>query len=482
MAGLEFDSAATAVILPSVTDDHPTTNTQQLPVTTAASASPKKKLTLITLVFLIYFEVAGGPFGEEQAVQAAGNLFAILGFTIFPFIWSVPEALITAELSTAYPGNGGFVIWAERAFGPFMGSLLGTWKFFSASVVIASFPVLGVDYLQRLFPLFTAGLPRTLTIIFSTLFLSFMNYTGLTIVGWAAVALGIISLAPFIIMSFVAIPQIKPKRWLNLGHKGVKKDWNLFFNTLFWNLNFWDSVSTLAGEVDKPHKTFPRALFISIIFICLSYILPLMAVTGAVDVNQNLWESGFLADASRTIAGQWIKIWIEIGAVLSSIGLFEAQMSSCTYQVLGMANIGFLPRFCAARSKRFKTPWVGILVSCMISLGASFLEFDDIVASANFLYSLGMLLEFAAFVWLRYKRPNLKRPYRVPVNIPCLVIMCLVPSALLVFIMTVANSTVLIVSGAMTAVGIAWYFVTRLCKSMNWCHFATALQFEEEED
>ncbi|KAL8130533.1 hypothetical protein V2J09_019688 [Rumex salicifolius] len=81
----------------------------------------------------------------------------------------------------------------------------------------------------------------------------------------------------------------------------------------------------------------------------MSYLLPLMAVIDAVD-------------------------WIEIGSVLSSIGLFEAQMSSCTYQVLGMANIGFLLRFCAARSNRFKKPW-----SCMISLGASFLEFDDIV-------------------------------------------------------------------------------------------------------
>ena len=77
----------------------------ELPVTTTdSSGSTAKKLTLVPLIFLIYFEVAGGPFGEEPAVQAAGPLLAILGFLIFPFIWSVPEALITAELSTAFPG------------------------------------------------------------------------------------------------------------------------------------------------------------------------------------------------------------------------------------------------------------------------------------------------------------------------------------------------------------------------------------------
>lgn len=83
-------------------------SSDELPVTNADSsvnASTAKKLTLVPLVFLIYFEVAGGPFGEEPAVQAAGPLLAILGFLIFPFIWSVPEALITAELSTAFPGK-----------------------------------------------------------------------------------------------------------------------------------------------------------------------------------------------------------------------------------------------------------------------------------------------------------------------------------------------------------------------------------------
>ncbi|CAL1378472.1 unnamed protein product [Linum trigynum] len=86
---------------------------QQLPISTTTKTIKEKQLTLIPLIFLIYFEVAG----KEPTVQAARPLYAILGFLIFPFIWSIPEALITAELSTAYPGNGGFVIWADRAFG-----------------------------------------------------------------------------------------------------------------------------------------------------------------------------------------------------------------------------------------------------------------------------------------------------------------------------------------------------------------------------
>ena len=414
-------------------------------------------------------------------MKAAGPLLAILGFLIFPFIWSVPEALITAELSTAFPGNGGFVIWADQAFGPFSGSLMGTWKFFSGVVNVAAFPVLCMDYLDKLFPVFSSGLPRKLALICFTLVFSFLNYTGLVIVGYTAVVLGVISLLPFIIMSSIAIPKIRPHRWGSLGQKGVKRNWNLYFNTLFWNLNFWDSVSVLAGEVEKPQKTFPRALFAAVILTCSAYLIPLFAMTGSIDVDQKEWESGFFATAASIVSGKWLQIWIEIGAVLSSIGLFEAQLSSCAYQLVGMADLSYLPRIFASRSKWFDTPWVGIVLSTVITIGASFLDFEDIVASANFLYSLGMLLEFASFLWLRRKMPRLKRPYRVPMRLPGLIVMCLIPPAFLIFIMVIATKIVFLVSGLMTVFGIVWYFLMKYCKKKKWFDFRYEVHDYEEE-
>lgn len=446
----------------------------ELPVTTtAATAKFPKKLTLVPLIFLIYFEVAGGPFGEEPAVKAAGPLYALLGFLVFPFIWSIPEALITAELSTAYPGNGGFVIWADRAFGPFFGSLMGSWKFLSGVINLAAFPALCIDYVEKVIPALDSGRPRKVALLISTLLLSFLNYTGLAIVGYAAVFLGLVSLSPFIIMSLIAIPKIHPHRWLSLGQKGVKKDWTLFCNTLFWNLNFWDSVSTLAGEVDRPQKTFPMALLVAVIFTCVSYLIPLFAVIGAVSVDQSEWESGFHATAAEMIAGKWLKYWVEVGAVLSAIGLYEAQLSSCAYQLLGMSNLGIVPNFFARRSKRFNTPWLGILLSTVITIGVSYLNFTDIISSANFLYSLGMLLEFAAFLWLRKKLPELKRPYRIPMRLPGLVIMCLVPSVFLVLIMVIATKTVYLVSGLMTVGAIGFYFVMNFCKKKKLFKFSS---------
>ncbi|GAV90392.1 AA_permease_2 domain-containing protein [Cephalotus follicularis] len=446
-----------------------------LSISSTETIAKTKKLTLIPLIFLIYFEVAGGPYGEEPSVLAAGPLFALLGFLIFPFIWSAPEALITAELATAFPGNGGFVIWADRAFGPFFGSLMGSWKFLSGVINVAAFPILCIYYLQQIIPALDSGWPREVSILGSTLVLSFLNYIGLTVVGYVSVVFGIVSLAPFIIMSLVAIPKIKPHRWLSLGQKGVKRDWNLYFNTLFWNLNFWDSVSTLAGEVDKPQKTFPKALFVAVIFTSVAYLIPLFAVTGALPLDQAAWVSGFHADAAGMIVGKWLKYWLEIGAVLSAMGLYEAQLSSCVYQLEGMANLGFLPKFFGLRSKRFNTPWVGILLSTVITLAVSSMDFTDIISSANFLYSLGMILEFASFLWLRRKMPQLKRPYRVPLKLPGLVIMCLIPTAFLIVILAIATKIVYLVSGLMTVGAIGWYFLIKFCKSKKVFKFSNEI-------
>jgi amino acid transporter len=442
----------------------------------------QKKLALLPLIFLIYFEVSGGPYGEEATVGAAGPLFAILGFVIFPFIWSIPEALLTAELATTFPGNGGFVIWANEAFGPFWGSLMGYWKFFSGVINLASYPVLCIDYLKLVIPVLSSGLPRYVSIFVPTSLLSFLNYSGLAIVGYTAVVLGVISLLPFVIMSLIALPKIDPSRWLSLGEEGVKKDWTLFFNTIFWNLNFWDNASTLAGEVEEPRKTFPKALFFAGLLTCLSYIIPLLATTGAMPLDQKVWIDGYFANVAYLIAGNWLKYWMEIGAVLALIGLFEAQLSSAAYQLLGMSDLGFIPKIFGERSK-FNTPWLAILISTIIAIAMTSLSFTEIISTVNFLYSLGMLLEFASFLKLRKKFPTMKRPFRVPLGFFGLILMCFVPSVLLVYVMMVATKIVFVASGLLTLLGIVLYYFMNLCKTKRWIEFnGVGDKLDEDED
>uniref|UniRef100_A0A0A8Z972 Amino acid permease/ SLC12A domain-containing protein n=1 Tax=Arundo donax TaxID=35708 RepID=A0A0A8Z972_ARUDO len=155
------------------------------------------KVSMVPLVFLIFYEVSGGPFGIEDSVKAAGPLLAIVGFLLFALIWSIPEALITAEMGTMFPENGGYVVWVSSALGPFWGFQQGWAKWLSGVIDNALYPVLFLDYVKSSVPALGGGLPRTLAVLILTVALTYMNYRGLTIVGWVAVFLGVFSLLPF---------------------------------------------------------------------------------------------------------------------------------------------------------------------------------------------------------------------------------------------------------------------------------------------
>ncbi|XP_020234641.1 probable polyamine transporter At3g19553 [Cajanus cajan] len=429
------------------------------------------KVTLLPLIALIFYEVSGGPFGVEDSVRdGAGPLLSLLGFFFFPLIWSIPEALVTAELATTFPLNAGYVIWISSAFGPFWGFQEGFWKWFSGVMDNALYPLLFLDYIKHSFPIFQRTTARIPALLGITLSLTYFNYRGLHFVGFSAVFLAVFSLSPFLIMALLSIPRIRPSRWLLVDFRKV--NWRGYFNTMFWNLNYWDKASTLAGEVQNPSKTFPKALVGGLLLVLSSYLIPLLAGTGSLSSSPTEWTDGYFAQVGMLIGGSWLKLWIQAAAAMSNLGLFEAEMSSDAFQLLGMSKIGMLPAVFASRSK-YGTPTVSILFSATGVIFLSWMSFQEIIEFLNFLYAVGMLLEFAAFVTLRVKKPNLYRPYRVPLGTFWATMLCLPPALLLILVMCLASLRTFFVSGAVILLGFILYPILAQAKSKNWILFET---------
>nr|XP_018680926.1 PREDICTED: probable polyamine transporter At3g19553 isoform X2 [Musa acuminata subsp. malaccensis] len=311
---------------------------------------PPKKLSVLPLIALIFYNVSGGPFGVEDSVSAGGGpLLSLLGFLVFPFLWSLPEALVTAELAASFPENGGYVLWISSAFGPFWGFQEGFWKWASGTMDNALYPVLFLDYLCQSLPFFARPAARTPALLVLTAGLTFLNYRGLNIVGLAAVALTAFSLSPFVVMALLALPRLRPRRWLAVDLK--RANFRGYFNIMFWNLNYWDKASTLAGEVEDPSRSFPKALFGAVILVMASYLIPLLAGTGAMDASiTEEWKDGYFAQVGMVIGGAWLRWWIQAAAAMSNMGLFEAEMSSDSFQLLGMSEMGMLPAIFAERN------------------------------------------------------------------------------------------------------------------------------------
>jgi len=431
-----------------------------------------RQVTLIPLITIIFFEVSGGPFGTEDAVSAAGPLLTILGFLIFPIVWSIPEALITAELATAFPENSGYVAWVTAAFGPFWGFQEGLWSWLSGVTDNSLYPVMLAANLQIFFPqLQETGWIRNVFLVGMCFFLSWLNYRGLTVVGLTAVTSGLLVLSPFIVLIALCLPQMQ---WSNLVQMDLKSvDWPTFLNVMFWNLNYWDGVSTLAGEVEAPAKTLPRALLVAVLLVVLAYVLPLVASLGVLGVGGD-WELGYFATVADTVGGRGLALWVVAAAAASQVGQYQAEMASDSYQVMGMSERGFLPK-CLGVKSRHNTPTIGILLSSLGVLMLATMSFTEIVTLLNAVYCLAELLEFAAFLKLRYSQPHLIRPYKVPLPFWGCVLMVLPASALLMVVLAVPFftgdvRTCLWTAGAVI-LGFVVYPLLEMAREGGWMEF-----------
>eukprot|EP00241_Pyramimonas_parkeae_P002912 CAMPEP_0114259038 /NCGR_PEP_ID=MMETSP0058-20121206/19665_1 /TAXON_ID=36894 /ORGANISM="Pyramimonas parkeae, CCMP726" /LENGTH=518 /DNA_ID=CAMNT_0001374029 /DNA_START=233 /DNA_END=1789 /DNA_ORIENTATION=- len=432
--------------------------------------SPKstRPITLLPLVALIFYEVSGGgPFGIEESVSSGGPLFAILGFVVLPLVWAVPEALIAAELGTSFPENSGFVAWVTAAFGPFWGFQEGLWSWLSGVTDNAIYPVLFLSYLEQAMPVIKEPQYHWVILFGMVAVLTYFNYRGLSLVGRAVVVLTAFTLLPFVVFCVLAAPQVDTRKWLEGDWESVK--WGPYLNCIFWNINYWDSASTLVGEISDPNKHYPRAVLITLAIVMLSYIAPLIMGIG-LDSDRSRWKEGYLEHLAFRVGGPVLGWWVVAAAAISNIGQFEAEMSSDAYLLQGMAERGMLPARLARKSK-YGSPPLALLLSCSGMVLAVFSTFTEVVELLNFLYCLAELLEFAAFVRLRIIAPDLNRPFRIPLGTAGIVAILLFPVAFIIVIMCMASLRTIVVSGTVVVCGPVLYYLAEMARRNKWCEF-----------
>lgn len=311
------------------------------------------------------------------------------------------------------------VAWVEEAFGPKASLLCGYFHWVSGATDNAIYPSLFLKYIASYMhseSFLSTDLVRFTFTVGITLVLSTINYSGLDIVGNLSILVCIISMSPFVIMVILAIPKLDPNRWMVLPDQDLLEDddgtglltnpafagvhWRPLLNSLFWNLNSFDVGASFAGEVRDPEIVFPRAMFLSVIFVVFSYLFPLLAALGATDTNQRDWDAGYFTAVSVAIGGSWLGAYTVLASAISNIALFEAEMSGDAYQLMGMADRGLIPKWFTKRS-RHGTPVNGIIIGTLVIILMSVADFDQLVEMLNFAYSLSFLMEFAAFVKLR---------------------------------------------------------------------------------
>ena len=415
---------------------------------------PRRTLNFTGLVALAFFCVAGGAYGLEDAVGTGGPLLALLAILVVPWLWSFPTALMTAELSSAMPEDGGYVVWVERAFGRFWGFQEGWLSWLSSFADNALYPVMFVDYLAYLRGDAT-WLERWPIGFAFIIAITWLNMRGTWLVGISSIIFTFLVLAPFAAMVIIGAPQVEPTAWL-AGTGNV--EWGLFLSTVLWNTNGWDNAGCCAGEVEKPGQTYPWAMTAAVLLVTLAYLLP-VAVGVGVDKNWSDWKEGYFPVIAAKIGGDWLGRWLTIAGLVSAAGLYNALLCTSSRVSYAMALRGTLPAPLARLHSRYATPWVAVLVN---SVGVAALipfSFQELVQVDMFLYALALLLEFAALIWLRVREPEMARPYRVPFGTAGAIAISVPPVALCLVSMVLANTPTKLVSIAGIGIGLIVYWL-----------------------
>ena len=378
--------------------------------------APRKKsirLTLWPLVAATFFMVSGGTYGTEDIVHGAGYGKAILILLLTPLLWSLPTAFMIGELSSALPFEGGYYAWVRRAMGNFWG-FQEAWLSLVASIFdMAIYPTLFVAYLTRMFPWFQENHRGVAVALGVVIVCAILNIMGVKVVSTTSLWLFFALSAPFAAI-FVLAP-FKIHALANAVTKPTTSNVDILGGLLIcmWNYMGWDNASTIATEVERPQKTYPRAMLWAVVIVALTYVLPFAAmwITG---LPASAWETGAWADIAQLMGGPVLRIALVAGGMMSGFGMFNALVMSYSRLPLAMAQDGMLPKVFAKLHPKSRAPWVAI-IALAVGWGLALnLGFERLVTLDIMIYGVSLTLEFVALIVLRFREPELKRPFRVP--------------------------------------------------------------------
>jgi amino acid transporter len=366
----------------------------------------------------------GGPFGLEDMVTTSGPGITLVYLLVLPFFWCIPVSLVSAELTTAMPVEGGFYRWTRAAFGDFWGFLAGWWNWSASFLLGGIYAVLFTDYLVYYFPKMTWW-QHYLASVALIAVLTWINVRGIEMVGQVATALEIFIFIPVIIMVAIGLAHWRFNPFVPwvVPHQPTFKVFGVGLALGLWLYSGYEQLSTVAEEVENPQRSYPRALALVVPLSMMAYFLP--ALAGLASAGQwEKWHSGFFSEAAAIIGGNvhghlglstaWLGTWMTLAAMVGSIALLNSTILTTTRMPFAMAEDGYLPRTLTRRHLRYGTPWLAIVASAAIYALLAWQSLAQLISVYIWLRSATTVLTVLSAWKLRKMRPDLPRSFKIP--------------------------------------------------------------------
>ena len=442
---------------------------------TSTDTAHRTRVPLFSAFFMIYIFVSGGSFGIEEMVASSGPGLTLLLLLALPVIWALPMALVASELGSAIPDSGGFYVWTRRALGDFWGFQAGWWWSLALLVDTSLYIVLSATYLQN-----QIGFSDELyyAICWSVIAVcTVVNVLGIKVVAIGSSLFAILIISPILVLAVVGLanwqfnpftPMTPPGTDL-LGTDGALV---VGLSIGMWFYSGYESMSTLAGEIEEPQRIIPKALMLALPFVALMYVLPTLASLAAFGHWELFSVDGkegtvSFVDIGRALGGAALGHALLASVVLGNLALYLDYMASGARPLQKLAADGLLPKPLATINKRLGTPVVALLLIAGVNGILVIGPFQSLVIIDVLLMVASYALILVAAVRLRAREPDMIRPFRIPGGTYTLAILIIPPLCLIAFMMSITitdQSTVFWGLNSFNLLGleVGWYGIAGL--------------------
>lgn len=425
----------------------------------------KKEISLLGAFSTVMGTVIGaGVFFKVASVTKVGGSpsVTLLAWTLGGIL-TLCAGLTSAELATAIPKTGGAVKYIEYTYGKFWGFLLG-W----AQMIVyfpANIAALSIIFSTQLINLL--GLDASLLIPIAII--AGVSVTGINLLGAktasrfqsVSLILKLIPIALIIVIGLIkegsqTVSLLPPSE--NSGSFFAQLSAALVA-TLF-AYDGWLGVGAVAGEMKKPEKDLPKAIFSGLIFITFVYVLINFVFLKTLPFESLQGNLNAASDASMVIFGKFGGKLVTIGILLSVYGALNGYTMTGIRVPYALAEEDMIigSKWLKKLSPNARVPYVSAIFQVSIAVIMMFLgTFDLLTDMLVFVIWLFSVLIFVAVFILRKREPELNRPYKVPFYPVVPIIATL--GGIFILVTTIVLQTKLALTGILiTLIGVPIYW------------------------
>jgi amino acid transporter len=404
---------------------------------TPAGEAPPERKRVLGLRDATLFTLSAILVVDTLTASAAIGVQTIGWWVLAIVLFLIPSAVITAELGTAYPDQGGIYSWVKRAYGERWASRTTYWYYVNVAL-----------WMPSVFLLFTG--------IFCQLFVSDWADWGKG--KWFQVAMGI-GLTWLVVA--VGAMKLDLGKWVNnagavfktliilaLGIGGVVAamsdgaansitvanaipsvgDAKTYLPVIIFMMLGFELISSLSAEIRKPEKIIPRTLFTSGGILAFLYVFATVGILLALPLKDLGLVEG-LVDTFKQIFGTTgfgnvLVYALGIAAMYTFFTNMTTWSMGANRSAQEAALNGELPALLGREHPVRRTPVAayvvsGIVATVVLLFAALFVKSQDdlfyaIFSASAVVFLMPYLILFPAAWTLRRKDPDAERPYRVP--------------------------------------------------------------------